>query len=168
MEKLLANTSCEPNRMVRDRRARCQGQIRPRCRIGPEIGAFRSFAPPFPEELTRPARLPGRDPLTRVPADAIVRRACGRMAQWRERLPHTEEVGGSNPPAPTRLPPPSRHLRRAQVLGFRSRCSRPGFRSLMLISSFVQPSSAFSVCSRGRSNVAPRGGGLDGHLSRLA
>ena len=27
--------------------------------------------------------------------------ALGRLAQWLERLVHTEEVGGSNPPSPT-------------------------------------------------------------------
>ena len=40
----------------------------------------------------------------------------GRLAQWLERLVHTEEVGGSSPPSPTMWLGPCREYGRTPVL----------------------------------------------------
>ena len=52
----------------------------------------------------------------------------GRLAQWLERLVHTEEVGGSNPPSPTTWRPDSGSLvavprwRNGRRAAFRAQC----------------------------------------------
>ena len=58
---------------------------------------------------------------------SLIRECSGRLAQWLERLVHTEEVGGSNPPSPTigltpTLPAASLVVNLAEVAKWQTRC----------------------------------------------
>ncbi len=100
----------------------------------------------------------------------------GRLAQWLERLVHTEEVGGSTPPSPTmQFGPsesrPSARLSRAEVAERQTRCVQGavslrmcGFKSLPRHqkANSLQHSAISSLPAGGYNPDGPDGIGADG------
>ncbi len=71
--------------------------------------------------------LPGLHRHEPLPIIEAVNGSLGRLAQWLERLVHTEEVGGSNPPSPTiqaarQVPDRGANFQPAEVAKRQTRC----------------------------------------------